>query len=90
MMRISTLLSTLAVVLLLNGCAGMSDTERRTVQGGAIGAASGAVIGSFSGNAGKGALIGTGVGVVGGYLFDQHKKSEEDAYRRGYRDGKSK
>lgn len=90
MMRILTLPTALTVVLVLSGCAGMSDTERRTAKGGAIGAASGAVIGSFSGNAGQGALIGAGVGAVGGYLFDKHKKAEEDAYQKGYNDAKSR
>lgn len=90
MMRILTLPIALAVVLVLSGCAGMSDTQRRTTQGGAIGAAGGALIGAFSGNAGEGALIGAGVGAVSGYLFDQHKKSEVDAYKRGYQDGKSR
>lgn len=89
-MRILTLLSALATVLVLSACAGMSDAERRTVKGGALGAASGAVIGSFSGNAGQGALIGAGIGAAGGYLFDQHKKSEEEAYQRGYNDGRSR
>jgi uncharacterized protein YcfJ len=80
----------LTAVLTLSGCAGMSDTERRTVEGGAIGAAGGALIGSFSANAGKGALIGAGVGALGGYLFDQNEKSKEAAYEQGYRDAQSR
>jgi len=77
-------------ILVLSGCAGMSDTERRTMEGGTIGAAGGALIGSFSANAGKGALIGAGVGALGGYLFDQHKKGEDAAYERGYRDAQAR
>ena len=80
----------LAAMGTLAGCAGMSDTERRTLEGGAIGAAGGALIGSFSADAGKGALIGAGVGAIGGYLFDQHKKGEQDAYERGYRDAQAR
>jgi len=76
-MRILTLLSALAIVVVLSACAGMSDVERRTVKGGALGAASGA-------------LIGAGIGAAGGYLFDQHKKAEEEAYQRGYNDGRSR
>ena len=73
-MRIITLPVALAAVLTLSGCAGMSDTERRTLTGAGVGAAGGALIGSFSANAGKGALVGAGVGAVGGYLYDQDQK----------------
>lgn len=73
-MRISTLIIALAAALALAGCAGMSDTGRRTTTGAAVGAAGGALVGSFSANAGKGALIGAGVGAVGGYLYDQDQK----------------
>jgi hypothetical protein len=66
----------LAAALLLAGCAGMSDTQRRTTTGAGVGAAGGAVIGSFSGNAGTGALIGAGVGALGGYVYDQDQKSK--------------
>jgi len=39
-----------------------------------MGAAGGALIGSLSASAGSGALLGAGVGALGGYLYDQHKK----------------
>ena len=65
-----------AAVLLLAGCAGMTDTQRRTATGAGAGAATGALIGSFSANAGKGALIGAGVGALGGYIYDQNQKSQ--------------
>jgi uncharacterized membrane protein len=68
----------LGAAVMLAGCAGMSDTQRRTTTGAGAGAAAGALIGSFSANAGKGALIGAGVGALGGYLYDQDRKS------RGY------
>ena len=55
----------------LSGCAGMSDTQQRTLSGAAIGTAGGALIGGSDG-----ALIGAGVGALSGYLFDQHKKSK--------------
>lgn len=64
-----------AAMLLLAGCAGMTDTQRRTATGAGAGAATGALIGSFSANAGKGALIGGAVGALGGYLYDQHEKN---------------
>lgn len=66
----------LAATILLAGCAGMSDTQRRTTTGAGVGAAGGALIGSFSGNAGTGALIGAGVGALGGYVYDQDHKSK--------------
>jgi len=68
----TTLAAAIAVSGTLSGCAGMSDTQQRTLSGAAIGAAGGALIGGSSG-----ALIGTGVGAVGGYIYDNHKKSEE-------------
>jgi uncharacterized membrane protein len=65
----------IAAAVMLAGCAGMSDTQRRTATGAGAGAATGALIGSFSANAGRGALIGAGVGALGGYLYDQNQKS---------------
>jgi uncharacterized membrane protein len=70
--------ATLTAALLLAGCAGMTDSERRVATGAGAGAATGALIGSFSANAGKGALIGAGVGALGGFLYDQNQK------RQGY------
>jgi uncharacterized membrane protein len=75
-MRTLTLPIALAAVLTLSGCAGMSDTGRRTATGAGVGAAGGALIGSFSANAGAGALIGAGVGALGGYIYDQNQKSK--------------
>ncbi len=65
-----TLTAALVVSGALSGCAGMSDTQQRTLSGAAIGTAGGALIGGS-----KGALIGAGVGALGGYLYDSHKKS---------------
>jgi hypothetical protein len=74
---------------LLAGCAGMSDTEQRTLSGGAMGAAGGAVVGAIAGNTALGAAIGGAAGLAGGYIWDRHKKSEEEAYERGVKDGQS-
>ena len=68
----------LAIGLALGGCSGMSDTEQRTLSGGAIGAGAGAVVGAAAGNTGLGAVVGAGAGVAGGYLYDQHQKSKEE------------
>jgi len=73
-------------VFLVAGCSGMSATEKRVGGGTAGGAAAGAIVGALSGNAALGAGIGAGVGLVGGYLYDKHKKSEEAAYKQGKRD----
>jgi hypothetical protein len=70
----------------LSGCASMTDTERRTTTGAALG---GAAAGLISGEWGW-AAAGAAVGAASGYLYDQHKKSEEDAYQRGLRDGKTR
>ena len=79
-MRLALLLPAALLTLGLGGCAGMNDTQQRTLTGGAGGAAGGAIIGALAGNAGLGALIGAGVGAGGGYLYDQHKQSEHRAY----------
>jgi hypothetical protein len=73
-------------ITVLASCAGMSDTQQRTVTGGLGGAAGGALIGAIAGNAGMGAAIGAGVGTVGGYLYGKHKESEQRAYQQGRQD----
>ena len=81
--------SVLVAGLLLAGCSGMSDTEQRTLSGGAIGAAGGAMVGAIAGNTAMGAAVGAAAGLAGGYIYDRHKKSEEEAYERGVKDGQS-
>ena len=71
-MKITTVTAAFACVVLLVGCG--STTTSRVATGTGLGAASGAVIGSFSGNAGRGALIGAGVGALGGVLVDEHQR----------------
>jgi hypothetical protein len=58
----------LVISLALVGCAGMSDTEQRTLSGGAIGAGAGAVVGAIAGHTGLGLAVGAAAGVAGGYL----------------------
>ena len=70
-----TILAMAATAALLAGCAGMTDTQQRTLSGAAIGAAGGAAIGSISGDAGWGAVIGAGTGAAAGYLYDRNQKS---------------
>ena len=73
-------------MIALSACASMDDTQRRTATGAAVG---GAAAGLFSGEWGW-AAAGAAVGAASGYLYDQHKKSEEQAYERGVRDAKKK
>jgi hypothetical protein len=75
------------LMLALSGCAETSPTTQRVGGGAAVGGLAGAAIGSFSGNAGWGALIGAGVGAGGGFLYDQNQRSREEAYRRGVQSG---
>ena len=83
------LLAVVSVVALvvLGGCAGMTETQQRTLTGGTGGAAGGAIIGATAGNAGLGAAIGAGAGLAGGYLYGKHEESKQAAYQQGVADG---
>jgi osmotically inducible lipoprotein OsmB len=78
----------MVVILLRAGCAGMSETQQRTVTGGAAGAAGGALLGAIAGNAGMGAAIGGAVGLTGGFLYGKHEESKKQAYEQGVADGR--
>ena len=67
---VMTVVTTLA--LLVGGCT-MSDTQKRTGGGAAIGALGGAILGGSR----EGALIGAAVGAAGGFMVDQHEKNNE-------------
>ena len=69
---------TLGLIGVLAGCSSMSDTERRTLSGTAIGTAGGAVIGGATGKPLTGAAIGAAAGTAGGYLYDRHEKKKDD------------
>lgn len=86
MSRRIVIAAALAGALALQGCESMSDTTRRTTTGAALG---GIAAGALSGEWGW-AAAGAAAGAVGGYLYDQHKKGEEDAYHRGVRDGRGR
>lgn len=81
--------ASLLCMMVLAGCAGLSDTQQRTLSGGALGAAGGAAIGAIAGNAALGAGIGGAAGLAGGFLFDQHRQAEERAFRQGYEAGQT-
>lgn len=65
-----------AVVLIaafVFGCAGMSQTQQRSMTGGVMGAATGAGVTALAGgDAGVGALVGAGAGALGGYIIGDH------------------
>src|SRR5262245_12717133 len=69
-------------VLLSGGCASMSNTDKGVLGGGAIGAGTGALIGSATGHTGLGAAVGGVVGAVSGGLIGngidraEHKADE--------------
>ena len=77
----------LAISLAFVGCAGMSDTEQRTLSGGAIGTGAGAVVGAIAGHTVWGAAIGAAAGTAGGYLYDRYEKNKEAEYQKGYKAG---
>ena len=76
------------VLVALAGCAGMSETQQRTLTGGTAGAAGGALIGAIAGNAGLGAAIGGATGLAGGFLYGKHEESKQQAYQQGVSAGK--
>lgn len=76
----------LAGMMTLAGCSSMSDTERRVTTGAGVGAAA---AGAISGEWGW-AAAGAAAGAVGGFLYDKHKKNEDDAYDKGVQDGRNK
>ena len=81
------LVGVVASLVVISGCAGLSETEQRTLTGGAGGAAAGAAIGALAGNAGLGAAIGGGAGLAGGFLLGRHNEATQAAYQRGVADG---
>lgn len=74
----------LASAALSNGCAGMSNTDRGVLGGGAAGAGIGAAVGSLTHHTGAGAVIGGLTGAVAGGLIGNavdEKQHREEAAR---------
>lgn len=64
----------------LAGCANMSESQRTTATGGAIGAVAGAAIGAATGGskgAAAGAVVGGALGAGGGYLWSQRMQEQK-------------
>jgi osmotically inducible lipoprotein OsmB len=81
------LIAILAMSLMVFGCSGMSNTEQRTLSGGAIGTGAGAIAGAIAGHTVWGAAIGAAAGAAGGFLYDHHEKAKEAEYQKGYKAG---
>ncbi len=74
-MRTARLVAALAAIVLLGGCADMSNTQQRVLSGGAIGAGVGAVGTVLTGGCvACGAAIGGALGAGAGYVVDQMEK----------------
>ena len=81
--KIIVALSTIAIGFSgLSGCANMTETQKTTGTGAAIGAVAGGVIGAATGggkSAATGAAIGAAVGAGGGYLWSKHMEEQKVA-----------
>jgi hypothetical protein len=66
----------MVVAIARGGCSGMSNTQQRTLSGGAIGAGGGTLIGWAAGCPACGAAIGGGAGLLAGYAYDRYEKSQ--------------
>jgi hypothetical protein len=75
-MKAQGIVLSLVAALALSGCG--TTTTSRAGSAALMGGATGAALGSLSGNAGRGALIGAGAGALGGFLYDQHRKGNID------------
>jgi outer membrane protein OmpA-like peptidoglycan-associated protein len=67
-----------ATLILLSGCADMSEAQRSTAIGAGIGALAGAAIG----DSGKSAAIGAGVGALGGYIWSNQMAQKKAAMEK--------
>jgi outer membrane lipoprotein SlyB len=76
-----------AGTLVLGSCAGMSDTEQRTLTGAGIGTVAGVAVGAITGDWWW-AAAGAAAGAATGYLVDRNKQAQQQAYERGVQTGK--
>lgn len=65
----------------LAGCANMTETQKTTGTGAAVGAVAGALIGGGN-NTVRGAAIGAAVGAAGGYLWSKHMEEQKVAMEK--------
>ncbi len=75
MKKIKFLIILASIILPIAGCAGMSETQQRTVSGGAIGAGAGLGIAALSGgNLWVGTAVGAGAGALTGYIIGESNR----------------
>jgi len=73
--RYATAVVIILATLTMAGCAGMSETQQRTMSGAIIGAGAGAGIAAIAGgNAGVGAAVGGAAGALTGYIIGEKNK----------------
>ncbi len=81
-----SILPAIVLVLILGGCANMSESQQSTTKGTAMGtgagAAVGAIIGAIAGDPALGAGIGAGVGAVGGYIWSNRMEEQKKKWKR--------
>ncbi|SFF11499.1 OmpA family protein [Nitrosomonas sp. Nm166] len=79
-MKARTILIISSIIMALSGCATMTESQRTTAQGGALGAGAGAALGALIGG-GRGAAIGAGSGALlgagAGYLWSQRMEEQK-------------
>ncbi len=76
-MKRSVAIVLVASLLFGFGCAGMSDTQQRTMSGGVIGAAAGAGVSAIAGgDALVGGAVGAAAGALTGYIVGESKKKK--------------
>jgi len=66
--------------LAISGCANMTEREKTTAKGAAIGAGAGAVVGAVAGKgkgAAIGAVVGAGVGAVAGNVWSKRMEAQK-------------
>jgi len=87
-MRIRLIAAATAAVFAVSGCANMTETQKDTATGAAIGTAAGAAIGAIA-SGGKGAAIGAGIGAAagagGGYLWSKRMQEQKRAMEEATR-----
>lgn len=74
----------------MTGCANMTETQKTTGTGAAIGAVAGAAVGAATGGGGgkrvaTGAAVGAAVGAGGGYLWSKHMERQKAAMEEATR-----
>ena len=77
----------MAGLMTLAGCAGMSETQQRTLSGAGIGTAAGVAVGAITGEWAW-AAGGAAIGAASGFLYDQQKQREKQAFEAGVQTGK--